>query len=1193
MRRVPESSLNGGSAPATVAVASPRAPVSVCVIVRDEPKLEQALRSVRDHVAEIVLVNTGPNPVPDAARALADVYDRFDGCNDPATGLIEDFALARQHSFDLATQPWIMWMDADDEVTGAENLTHLIVAAATNWPDQAVSYMCPYEYAYDGNGNCICRHYRERLFFRADRLQWVNPVHEVVIPRPGTGGVVQPEYDGIVWKHRRGGGHTESGRNLRILRRWIEKHGTDDARMLYYLGIECADNGLADEAIVHLSKYVAVSGWDDERVMACLKLVNIFLAKNEHGDALRWAFQCISLQEKWDQGYFALARTYYAIALKGGPSASRNWQRCVHFAQEGLKRPEAKTVLFINPRDRSVHIHEFLNYALNMIGDVDGALASCEAALAADPTNEKILGNKKRYAGHLARIRAQRELDILRDCDWINAEAHAAGNAAVLGQQAIQWADYHRPEAYPRGVTDADFPVARVTPHPQAWGIPEAFELQALPLRMSEAQLEAMTLALWHEYMLHDEIVAALALLRDAPYRVKHSVNITKACELTEKTIAWMGDPVDAQRVNTPEQPEIENGVALPAPLTGAMLGRFQLVRDALRPGDKVLDLGCFDGVMTNRLGLLGFDVTGIDLCKGSVALANRKAAEFNTGAKHIVGYFQDLRDLVSPDFDTVTCCDTYEHVLDPVADLIRPAQYALRAHNRQTRGGDPMTGPGRMLVVTPYGSWMRGAFIPWAHPWRWAPDLNKPWICDESRAHVVAPTPWTVAENFRASGWYVQNSYVVPCVERDGTKPDTPGQGNVFCEAVVLDPRIPRIHWPDTRTTGPRPQDIAIVCGAAWEPWTPRTARETGIGGSETAVIEIGKELVARGHKVRVYTDCGVDGEGIYDGVEYYETSKLAVAKGCDVLVAWRNAQHLEAMPAELKLLWVHDIYAMTATNALLLKADRVLGLSKWHCDFLRDYHNLAAEHVVQTRNGIDLKRFDQVVERDPFKVVYSSSPDRGLQALLQMWPTIKERVPQASLHIFYGFENWKKSAAAQNNDGQLRVIAMLERTIAELAPLGVVMRARVNQMELAREFLSAGALLYPTWFSETNFITGYESQAAGLRIVTSPIAAVTENIGDRGVLIEGDWLSPDYQARFTEAAVDALTRPDDGDRAASQAYAREHFPWAALAAEWESMMLELIDAKAAAPLVPYRHAHGFERNDTGHAKQQLNQSP
>lgn len=1139
--------------------------ISACLITRDEATsglLEGCLASVRPHVAEIVVVDTGSSDDTIAVvRRYADIVESFDACNDPQTGAMADFSRARNRSFDLATKPWVMWLDADDVLTGGEHLARLVAMGDANRGGRDWCYLFPYEYVYDPHGKCICLHYRERLVSRRAAMRWVNPVHEVMIPSDDAKLALVP-CDDVVVKHQRQRSKKvqEGGRNLRILQKLVETDGSDDARQWYYLGLEYANAGKIDKAEHWLGKYVSVSGWDDEKTMACLKLAELCYAQNKIRDGLVWAFRAIETRESWGEGYIALARGFFSLALMGptGGDVRRNWEKCAHFARLALTMPPTRTMLFVNPQERALDVHVFLTMALSQMGDARGALTHAEEAFKVTPDDPNLVYNKRVFERLVATDDAEAALNRLVAAQSLSASTRDAIVSAInTGCGAVgAWPSYDRPDGYPRNVEQKHFPVAVVTPHARAFGIPESTELDDLPVVMTDAQVEAATLLLWKEYILHDEVMAAERLLADAPYRVKHSVAVQRALERTRAMTAWMTDASSEQTVNTPEDPTIENGVPLPGPLTGALAARADMARSGLRRGERVLDLGCFDGGIVNRWALDGLDVTGVDLCAGSIALAQQKAGEFSTGAKFICSKFADLT--AQGAYDVVTCCDTYEHVRDQVKDLIAPARRAL-------------TATGRMVVVTPHGAWMRGQYVPWAHPWRWADDEARPWNTDLPHAHLVAPTPWTVAEQFRRDGWTVRDSYVVLS---DDVR-DVAGQGNVYTESHVAAPTVAEGGS----------LDIVFACGDAWEQWTPLVHRDKGIGGSETMVVEMAKRLARAGHRVRVYTSTGKDGEGIYDGVEYRQTAMLELARECDVLIAWRNAAMLETdIRAKVRLLWVHDIYAGNASHRALLMADRVLALSRWHKGVLATHHNLAPEQVRVTRNGIDLSRFDGPVERNAHKAVYSSSPDRGLPVLLDVWPKIRELVPDAELHVFYGFDNWRKMAAARNDDAQVRAVDSLETRVRALESAGVVYRGKVDQATLAREFCSAGVWCSPTWFTETSCISAMEAQAAGLRVVTSAIAALNETVGDRhGVLLEGDWLSADYQGRFVDEVVRAMVAPEVEwvtTRFDLTQRARRDFGLDALASDWVAMMRDEIEQMTVSPLVPYQCRADFVRD-------------
>lgn len=274
---------------------------------------------------------------------------------------------------------------------------------------------------------------------------------------------------------------------------------------------------------------------------------------------------------------------------------------------------------------------------------------------------------------------------------------------------------------------------------------------------------------------------------------------------------------------------------------------------------------------------------------------------------------------------------------------------------------------------------------------------------------------------------------------------------------------------------------DIVIVTGPAFEDWTPRTIEETGIGGSETMAWEMARHLARLGHRVRHYGWCRPEQEGQYEGVWWYDSARYRDIE-CDALVVSRYAdlvQCVGGVKAKARLLWVHDVHcgqALTPQHAL--RFDKILCLSNWHKEFFcQTYPFLDPERVTVTRNGIDLKLFTSEYElgpaegddiakscegtpiRNPHRAVYSSSPDRGLQTALELWPLVRAEVPDAELHVYYGFDGLRRGRPAD--------AALAGRLEAQAkATPGVVLHGRVSPRELAREFMRSGVWFYPTWF-------------------------------------------------------------------------------------------------------------------------------
>lgn len=278
------------------------------------------------------------------------------------------------------------------------------------------------------------------------------------------------------------------------------------------------------------------------------------------------------------------------------------------------------------------------------------------------------------------------------------------------------------------------------------------------------------------------------------------------------------------------------------------------------------------------------------------------------------------------------------------------------------------------------------------------------------------------------------------------------------------------------------RPRKIYLWTGNALETWTPDNLDTQGIGGSETAAVHMARELAALGHDVTVFSNCG-DKQGHYDGVKYVHFEHLtqgALFNGlpveCDLFISSRRV-HLFPINAAKKILWMHDTYVGPPTQDIcqkLLQFDHVLALSQWHKAILLSvYPFIDPSRVLVTTNGIDLERYREPPAKIGNRLIYSSSPDRGLALLLELFPAIKDQVSDAELHVYYGFYNYEKIIERNAHDPQMQEYARHEiATIREAMAntRGVIYHGRVGQKELARAQLAAKVAAYPTHFSETS---------------------------------------------------------------------------------------------------------------------------
>lgn len=372
----------------------------------------------------------------------------------------------------------------------------------------------------------------------------------------------------------------------------------------------------------------------------------------------------------------------------------------------------------------------------------------------------------------------------------------------------------------------------------------------------------------------------------------------------------------------------------------------------------------------------------------------------------------------------------------------------------------------------------------------------------------------------------------------------------------------------------------FVLYTGKAWERWSPRSVDEGGIGGSETCAVYAAREFARKGWRSVVFGDCaGLEGE--YDGVRYIDHPKFRPfieSNRIDFFVSSRRADILDLpIRAEKKAVWVHDVWldADPKADLRLSKLDKIFLLSPWHKSFFTGHHQGVPEEKIHvTRNAIDLGRFSQKLNKVPGRMIYSSSPDRGLETLLDMMPEILERVPDAELHVFYGFENWLKSAQEARN-GEL--VARIEKLRARLQEPGVVYRGRVGQKALAREFLKAELWAYPTWFTETFCISALEAMASGTPIVTTDVAALQTTVGDAGIqvpVVKNMWGcgmtdEPKFRKVFLDLVVMLLTDAGERQKLAAAGLAKAaRFGWDGIVEDWLGAVG--LDVRAAAEPAP-----------------------
>lgn len=141
--------------------------ISLSMIVRDEESLlPLCLKSIRDWVDEIIIVDTGSkDSTVDIALSYGARVEHFNW--------VDDFSAARNHALSFVKTPWTIWADADDIVLNPQAIAPACEFARTK---RITGLWC--QYKQDESS------YQRRLsIFKTKDFTWKGFVHENPMPK--------------------------------------------------------------------------------------------------------------------------------------------------------------------------------------------------------------------------------------------------------------------------------------------------------------------------------------------------------------------------------------------------------------------------------------------------------------------------------------------------------------------------------------------------------------------------------------------------------------------------------------------------------------------------------------------------------------------------------------------------------------------------------------------------------------------------------------------------------------------------------------------------------------------------------------------------------------------------------------------------------------------------------------------------
>ncbi len=283
----------------------------------------------------------------------------------------------------------------------------------------------------------------------------------------------------------------------------------------------------------------------------------------------------------------------------------------------------------------------------------------------------------------------------------------------------------------------------------------------------------------------------------------------------------------------------------------------------------------------------------------------------------------------------------------------------------------------------------------------------------------------------------------------------------------------------------------LALVDPCCAAGYAPESLGQGGLGGTEATVLRVTGALsdlmeIVQYQKGRMATDRARGGV-----MRPLDDAFLPMAGTTFLVVnAWKVAVKLrKAHPEARILLWLHVFpgrHNRHMGRALSVAGIGIVGVSRTHAAWLRDALGAGAPPVGYVYNPIADDLAADPTPRDPDRLLFASSPHKGLAEVFSQFRAARDEIPRLRLAVADpGYLAW--------NTGSV--------------PEGVTFLGALPHAALIAEMRRALCLFYPqTTFAETFGLVMAEANAVGMPVlVHRDVGANAEVVADAGQLLDG----------------------------------------------------------------------------------------
>ncbi len=357
----------------------------------------------------------------------------------------------------------------------------------------------------------------------------------------------------------------------------------------------------------------------------------------------------------------------------------------------------------------------------------------------------------------------------------------------------------------------------------------------------------------------------------------------------------------------------------------------------------------------------------------------------------------------------------------------------------------------------------------------------------------------------------------------------------------------------------------LVYVADGGYTEWTGSDILKKGIGGSETYIIEMARWIQKHSH-FQVIVFCKCPQPEIFENVQYLHLDHYPAFINDNVIHTCIISRFSQYVPMSYRgyiqniHFVLHDISPIGSVIPIDPKLKHIFCLTQWHTDHFSNSFS-ACKHLAKPFHyGIDHSKFlnSQNIQKIPYRFIYSSFANRGLAIILKMWKDILYHFPKATLHIYCDiYHSW----VVQNYPQDAKYIQnIIESKVFQSS---ITYHGWVDKQTLANAWLQADIWFYPCTFAETFCLTALEAAASKTLVITNDLAALQNTVGNRGIVIQGDSTTDEWQKKTLQIMVSSLQ-----NNSLKQHLIQQNYEWA-LSHSWENRAKEFIQLYLSIPSV------------------------